>query len=149
MISPAFSIAPGKLGIATRSSLANGSGRAKYASSRSTIRGVAARMYAVSEARVPAGAITRSGSLFLPTVPSSNVANGPTAIATRYDGSGSVGAKWTVRPSAPWSAMSAIGALPTAVRPAGMSSVTSQGTLNRGSSRHGTSLRACTASSWL
>src|ERR1044071_989784 len=82
-------------------------------------------------------------------LPASTNSNGPTPNATRYDGSGRVGANST-RFLPPGSGDDAVsGALATADSCAGTSSVSCHGTLLSGSSKHGNARRAYTASNWL
>jgi hypothetical protein len=70
------------------------------------------------------------------------LSNGPTANATRYDGSGGVVANRTCLRPASIAASAAIGMLPTTAALLGTVSATSNGTLNAGSSKHGNARRA-------
>ena len=80
--------------------------------------------------------------------PASTTANGPTANATRYDGSGGVAANRTTR-VAPRASSLAIGAFDAATSAAGTSSVSVHGTFASGSSTHGKVRRAYSASCWV
>ena len=90
----------------------------------------------------------RNGVLAAPTLPASTISNGPTAKATRYDGSGFVSANRTTRvPPSTFSA--ATGVFESATSPAGTRSVSCHGTLNAGSSKQGKTRRASAASNWV
>src|SRR6185436_2669398 len=90
----------------------------------------------------------RTGVPRLVLPPSTN-SNGPTPNATRYDGSGRVGANSTRFLSPSSGASEVCGALATATSCLGTSSVSFHGTLLSGSSKHGKPRRAYTASNWV
>src|SRR2546427_8474288 len=96
VISPTFSIAKFTVsGIAIWSSFSYGYGMPNQRSSRSKNCGYDRATNRVS-ARRPRGTTMRVGVGFTPTRPRSTNSHGPTANATRYDGSGRVAAKRTV-----------------------------------------------------
>ncbi len=84
----------------------------------------------------------RIGVGFAPTLPSSTACHGPTAKATRYEGSGRVAAKRTAFMPSPASVSDTIGVFATATSDRGTRSVSCQGTLKPGSSKHGKARRA-------
>ena len=91
----------------------------------------------------------RMGVPFLPALPASTRSKGPTANATRYDGSGFVSSKRTAF-IPPGSAVSAAtGVLESAVSPSRTWSVSCQGTLYEGSSKQGKARRASMLSNWV
>src|SRR5262245_35983328 len=145
---PAFSIAPNDtvIGIAIASIFGYGYAIPNQPSSHAITLGVSSAATWASAAR-PAGAMIRIGLPVL-VLPASTTSNGPTPIATRYDGSAWVGSNTNVCPAAV-STSFATGALLTAIILDGTWIVSSHGTFTDGSSMHGKARRAPSDSNWV